>query len=276
MTQQFGRVMALIIGTAGGEARTTPGLRISARVTYKSVRAGEAEIEVYNPAPATIAAAEAKGAVIRLVAGYGVPELVFEGTAIRDGVMVRREGPDRILSIVARTGGLQLEQVRLSLSYAQGTRVSEVVAEAARQLGLPQGVVRLGEDYDLPPGFSYSGSAGELLQRLISSAGSTLTVRDGALQALPSGADTGEQVARLTPQTGLLGSPTRRKGKKGALVEIEAQLIPGLRPGKRVVIESEALNGVFVARDVSFDLDLFGDFKVAFTARETSDTRRAA
>ena len=273
MTAQFGQTMALILGTAGGEARTTPGLRIAARVAYKNARAGEAEIEVYNPAPQTIAAAEERGVVLRLLAGYGVPELVFEGSPIRDGVNLRREGADRILSIAARTGGVQLEQGRLSLSYAQGTRVSEVVAEAARQLGLPQGVVQLGEDYDLPPGFSYSGSAGDLLQRLVSSAGSTLTVRDGVLQALPAGADTGEQVARLTPQTGLLGSPTRRKGKKRALVEIEAQLIPGLRPGKRVVVESEALNGVFVARDVSFDLDLAGEFKVAFTARETLDTR---
>lgn len=276
MSEQFGRVMALVIGTAGGEARTTPGLRIAARVTYKSVRAGEAELEIYNPAPQTIAAAQQRGAVLRLLAGYGVPELVFEGAAIRDGVMVRREGADRILSIAARTGGVQLEQARLSLSYAQGTRASDVVAEAARALGLPLGVVRLGEDYDLPAGFSYSGNAGELLQRLVSSAGSTLTVRDGALQALPTGEDTGEQVALLTPQTGLLGSPTRRGGKKRALVELEAQLIPGLRPGKRVVVESEALSGVFVARDVSFDLDLFGEFKVAFTAREAQDTRRAA
>lgn len=273
MTAQFGRVMALILGTAGGEARTTPGLRIAARVAYKAARAGEAEIEIYNPAPATIAAAEERGVVLRLLAGYGVPELVFEGSPIRDGVMVRREGADRILSIAARTGGVQLEQTRLSLSYAQGTRASEVVAEAARALGLPLGVVQLGQDYDLPAGFAYSGNAGELLTRLVQSAGSTLTVRDGALQALPTGGDTGEQVARLTPQTGLLGSPTRRKGKKRALVELEAQLIPGLRPGKRVVVESEALNGVFVARDVSFDLDLFGEFKVAFTARETLDTR---
>lgn len=276
MTEQFGRVMALAIGSAGGEARTTPGLRIAARVTYKSTRAGEAEIEVYNPAPGTIAAAQERGAIIRLLAGYGVPELVFEGSAIRDGVMVRREGADRLLSIAARTGGVQLEQTRLSLSYAQGTRASEVVAEAARQLGLAQGVVQLGEDYDLPPGFAYSGNAGELLQRLVSSAGSTLTVRDGALQALPSGADTGEQVALLTPMTGLLGSPVRRGGKKRALVELEAQLIPGLRPGKRVVVQSEALDGVFVARDVSFDLDLFGDFKVAFTAREVADVRSRA
>jgi hypothetical protein len=273
MTAQFGRVMALVIGTAGGEARTTPGLRIAARVTYKSARAGEAELEVYNPAPATIAAAEERGAIIRLLAGYGVPELVFEGTAIRDGVMVRREGADRILSIVARTGGVQLEQARLSLSYAQGTRASDVLAEAARALGLPQGVVQLGQDFDLPAGFSYSGNAGELLQRIVQSAGSTLTVRDGVLQVLPEGGDTGEQVARLTPDTGLLGSPTRRKGKKRPLVELEAQLIPGLRPGKRVVVESESLSGVFVARDVSFELDLIGEFKVAFTARETLDTR---
>lgn len=277
MTALFDPTIALVLGAAGGEARTTPGLKITARVTYKTARAGEAEIEVYNPAPATIAAAEQRGVVVRLLGGYdGFPELIFEGTPIRDGVMVRREGADRILSIAARTGGLQLEQARLSLSYAQGTRVSEVVAEAARALGLPLGVVRLGEDYDLPAGFSYSGNAGELLQRLTASAGSTLTVRDGALQALPSGEDTGELVTVLTKDTGLIGSPTRRGGKNRALIEVEALLIPGMRPGKRVALESETATGIFVARDVTFELDSLGPNQVAFTARETRDTRRRA
>ena len=118
MSQQFGRILLLTIGQAGGEARTSPGLRIVARVSYKSARAGEAEIEVYNPAPLTIAAAQTKGAVFRLLGGYDVPELIFEGTAIRDGVMVRKEGPDRILAISARTGGTQLEQARVALSFA--------------------------------------------------------------------------------------------------------------------------------------------------------------
>lgn len=275
MTLLFDPIIALAIGTAGGEARTSPGLRITGRVSYKNARAGEAEIEVYNPAPATIAAAEARGAVIRLLAGYEVPELLFEGSPIRDGVMVRKEGVDRILSIVARTGGVQLEQARLSLSFAQGTRASDVVAEAARALGLPLGVVRLGQDYDLPAGFSYSGNANELLSRLVQSAGSTLTVRDGVLQALPSGEDTGELVTLLTPETGLLGSPTRRAGKKRALVELEAQLIPSLRPGKRVAVESANLSGVFVVRDVTFEIDLFGENRVAFTAQEVADTRIA-
>lgn len=273
MTLLFDPIIALAIGTAGGEARTSPGLRITGRVSYKNARAGEAEIEVYNPAPETIAAAEQRGATIRLLAGYEVPELLFEGSVIRDGVMVRKDGEDRILSIVARTGGVQLEQARLSLSYAQGTRASDVVAEAARVIGLPQGVVRLGQDYDLPAGFSYSGNANELLQRLVQSAGSTLTVRDGALQVLPSGEDTGELVTRLTPDTGLLGSPTRRAGKKRALVEIQALLIASLRPGKRIVVESEALNGVFVVRDVTFEIDTFGECTVSFTAQEVADTR---
>lgn len=273
MTVLFNPIIALVIGTAGGEARTAPGLRITARVTYKTARAGEAEIEVYNPAPATIAAAEEPGAVLQLYAGYEVPELLFEGSPIRDGVMVRKDGVDRILSIVARTGGVQLQRARLSLSYAQGTRASEVVAEAARAIGLPLGVVQLAQDYDLPAGFSYSGNANELLQRLVQSAGSTLTVRDGALQALPAGADTGELVTLLTPKTGLLGSPTRRKGKKRALVEIKALLIPGLRPGKRVGAESESLSGVFVARDVTFDVDSVAESTVDFTAQEVADTR---
>lgn len=276
MSALFGRQAILQIGPSGGDARTITGLRMAARVAYKSVRAGEMELEVYNPAPQTIAAAQQRGVITRLLAGYQVPESVFDGSPIRHGVRVRHEGVDRILSITARTGGVELERARVALAYSTPTRASQVIAACLDALGLPRGTVVLGADYELPGGISYSGPAWELLRRTVQGAGASVCVRDGAVQILPRERDTGEEVPRITPETGLIGSPVRRTGKDRALIEVRALLIPGLRPGKRFVLESDAFSGVYKARDVAFELDTDGgEWTVTATGRELPDARRA-
>lgn len=270
MSELFGRQIVLQLGVPGEESRVVRDLRIIFQVDYKQGKQGEAAIEVYNPAPDTLAVAESRGVVARLFAGYARAEQLFEGAPIRGGIQIVRQGPDRILKLELRAGARQWESARVALSFATGTRASQIVEEAARALGLPRGLIRF-EDYEFPDGFSYTGSAAELLDGITRAAGANVAIIDGALQVMPRDDDAGEDVAVFSATNGnLIGAPTRRtSGKDRGLIEVRAHLTPALRPGRRFVVQSERVNGPFLARDVSFAGDLYEPtFEVRATGRE--------
>lgn len=266
MPQLFGRQIILQIGPPGGSARTVQDLRVAFKVDYKSGKSATASFDVYNPAPATIELALTKGVYFRLLAGYDAPALIFEGKAIRNGVQTKRQGPDRILHIEARTGpGLEPRRVRVNLT--QDTQTLEVINRALAVLGMPKGVVRIDPTQTLPAGFYYEGDAYALIQRLGANEGVSVTMLDNGVQALPTEDTATEQVAVFSVAArNLYQSPERRD--KG-LIEITGALDAKLRPGRRFIVQSEQINGTFKARDVSFMGDLYtNQFYVKATGKQ--------
>lgn len=246
----FGRVVEVQIGTEGSSGRAFRGLRARFDVAMTDTKTpNTGKVELYNAAPETIALAQRDDAVVRLLVGHGdTPRLIFHGDPIKDGVTVRRESVDRILTIEAADGRRAYSGTFVDLSFATeqtGRQIYGVIGDA---LGLPLGANDLGDDVRFPTGVTLSGRASDVLDRLCVMTGRRWTIRDGTLQVYAKGGTTGESAVLFSPTTGLVGAPTRTE--KG--VELTALISPAMRPGRPFRLESEFVSGDYVAKEVRF------------------------
>jgi len=267
--QLFSRQYALILGD-----RDLSDLDLSFKVERKTRgAAGVAEIRLSNPSPETIAAAS-RGAQIRLSAGYpeAVP-LIFSGT-VRSS-MTERTGPDRVLVVQGRDGaGAFAEAALLSRAYPEGTSIATVARDAIRALGIGignfgdlEGAVRLRTGATtFAAGYTAHGPATRILTDILSGAGMRWSVQHGSILVLQRGAPLSGAVEALSADSGLLDYPTWDERRR--VLTAKALIRPGLEPGRRVVIDSEAAQGGFEVRGATWTGDTQGgDWFVSMTLR---------
>ncbi len=250
----FGRQVVLSIGPDGGVGREFRGFRVRFKVEMnRSSTPNTAVIEAFNLAPASIALAQEPTSVVELRVGYDVPLLIFRGNPVKDGVRLDRQGTDTVLRIEAQDGGRAYTTSRISVSYSTNTTAQEVFDAVALQMGLPQGTIRVPAAATFPRGITLNGPAREVLDRLSRSLACEWFVRDGVLQFIAAGEDTGESAVVFSASAGnLIGSPTPKDDGK---IEVKALLAPSLRPGKVFSVETADYTGLYVADDVSFTGD---------------------
>lgn len=251
MTTLFGRQVLLQLGTEGSVGKSFAEHRVSFRVDMsRALTPNKASIVAYNLNEESIALIQKPEAIVRLVAGYDVPRLIFRGSPVVNGIRLEKQGPDRLLKIEAQDGGRQLAGARLNVSFSTSTTLREVFDEVARQVGLPLGTIRLDDEGIVyPNGITLTGPARDILDRLALSIDSDIFVRDGALYVIDVGGDTGEEAVVLSAEFGnLIGSPT----PKDDGIEVRALLEPSIRPGRPFVVRSRRYNGVYTAQDVVY------------------------
>ncbi len=268
MSKLFGRQVVVEIGEAGGVGRRFKNLRVAGRVD-KSPKSGPntAVLEIYNPSPDSIAAAQNPRALVRVMAGYDVPRLLFVGTVIKNGARIEQAGPDRILTIEAMDGGRSYQEAHVNESFSSTATMEQVLGALASRLGVQLGAVSVGDNVQFPRGLTLTGPARSVLDDLAASLGAEWSIQDGALQMLSDAEDTGEAVVQVSSRTGnLIGTP--KVGSEG--IEITALLDGRLRPGRRLVLESREFNGVYRAREVQhvFDSGWDSSFHTVVVAKE--------
>lgn len=251
----FGRQVVVQFGQPGEKGRSYTGLRVRFRVDMnRGGSPNKALIDVWNLGDEAVALLQEPGVVVRLLAGYDVPRLLFAGDPIKNGVRSQRQGPDRILHVEAADGLRAYQTARVNVSFATETTLEQVLDEVATQLGLPLGSIRYESDLRFPHGITLVGAAREVLDRLAVATETEWSIRDGTLQIVGRDSDTGETAIRVSSAKGfrnLIGAPTRTD--KG--VEVTTLLDPSIRPGRVVQLESEQFNGLYVVRDVRFEGD---------------------
>jgi len=250
----FGRQVLLTIGPDGGEGRVFQGFRVRFKVSMnRSSTPNSAVIEAFNLNPTSIALAQDPTSVVEVRVGYDVPLLIFRGNPVKDGVRLDRQGTDTVLRIEAQDGGRAYRSARVSVGYSTNTTAQQVFDAVAEQMGLPQGTIRVPADVTFPRGITLNGPARDVLDRLSTSLGCEWFVRDGVLQFVGAGEDTGESAVVFSATAGnLIGSPTPKDDGK---LEVKALLAPSLRPGKVFSVESADYSGLYVADDVEFNGD---------------------
>mgnify|MGYP001558947488 CR=1 FL=1 len=246
----WGRQVILRFGQAGGDGREFRGFRVTFDVKMsKESTPNEAIIEAYNLNPASVALAQADGAVVELYVGYDIPRLIFRGNPIEDGVRLDRKGVDRVLRLECQDGGTAYQESRVALTFSTQTSASQIFEAVAASMGLPRGTIRLPDNFVFPRGMVLNAPARDVMDRLALATGSQWFIRDGTLQFVGADEDTGEEAIVFSAKAGnLIGSPTAKDGG----IEIRALLAPSLRPGKVFSLESEEYSGLYVADDVSF------------------------
>jgi hypothetical protein len=169
-------------------------------------------------------------------------------------------GTDVVTRVAARDGGRAFQGARVSQSFGPNVSTSTVLRACAAALGVGAGniddVADLGtfpaggDRY--PEGTVLRGQAGHELTRVLASFGLRWSVQHGAIQIVAEGGSLRAQAVRLSPSTGLIGSP--EVGTRGRVKAISL-LTRDLWPGRVVLLESARVSGRFVARAVKYRVD---------------------
>jgi hypothetical protein len=103
-------------------------------------------------------------------------------------------------------------------------------------------------------GYTLDGVAWRELDKLCRSASLRWSVQNGNLQLRATNQPAETTAIRLTPSSGLVGSPKRGKKERGNryIINAQALLIPGLYPGRVVQIESKEVEGAYLCRRVNY------------------------
>ncbi len=185
------------------------------------------------------------GVPATIEAGYEAQtSLIFSGT-LRT-VFTVREGPDLITTLQTGDGEKQYQRSRISLSLAPATPNTSVLQQIVKALGLGEGNLAAASALllTLPPLFPQggvlSGSSSQIMTRVSQSLGFEWSIQDGAVQLLQVSAPIQGTAVLLTPDSGLVGSPSI--DSEGVLTA-QCLLIPDIFPGRLLVLESERLSG---------------------------------
>lgn len=265
MPRLFDRRAALVAGVGGGNAIRIVNLDFDFRVTKNLRREpNTAEIKVYNLAASSRRSLEAaEDQRIRLEAGYAEDlHVIFEGDLRK--ASSTREGPDIITTIEGGDGERGFRRARTNRSFGEGTSVRSVIEDVARGMGFGvgnlaaqttgRGFEGLGNTY--VEGTVVSGSSREILTGLCRSIGLEWSVQDGNLQLLPFRQAVRDTAVRLTPSTGLIGSPSIDSEN---VLRARALLIPGIFPGRKVSIDSEFASGLYRVTKATYSGSTFGN-----------------
>ena len=247
----FGRSVVLQIGIAGTVGKSFTDLHVDFKVMMsRNSTPNKASIKLFNPNKFTISLLQQKGVTVRLLVGYQVPKLIFQGEPIKDGVKLTYDGVTRVIEIEAKDGGSAYADTQMNISFATQTDLTTILGLISTKMGLPPGYIKPSTIIIYANGITLNGTAGKILDRLAVSQGCDWYIRDGVLFFVPYNEPSLDGVLSFSSLNGnLVGSPTPKK--KG--LEVKALLEPSMRPGMLFFVQSELYNGYYIAKNVSFE-----------------------
>lgn len=275
MTALFGRVVNLVVApktdAAGGALaaiESTLGFEISNLDCVFKVKKNlkpepnTCELKVFNLQQSTRKTLEtAKKLVLQLEAGYpGAVAQLFFGEV--RSAHSHREGADIVTEISTGDSEKELSTSRIALSVGPNVPAGTALTAIARALKVGLGNVdkaaaklsSTGKTL-FGPGSAVYGNAAQALTDICRSADLEWSIQDGILQILDRGKALEDSAVYLSPDTGLLGSPTI--DNKG-IVTVNALIQPDLRPGRKISLDSESLKGGYRIQEVEYTGDTAG------------------
>lgn len=275
MTTQFARRVTVEIGDPIAGVKVMSGTGLGLRVAFNVERdtksyPNNAEIGIWNLAPETRAKILGKKELTcRIKAGYeGNVQQIFFGTMRK--AWVERALPDIVFRASAGDDEAKLVAT-IERTCVKGTPVTTVLASLVSACGFLPGNLaevadaRLECGATIPTTLVLAGSAIEELSEFTRSVGLTWSIQDGAFQFLRTAAPfVATQGPIVSPYTGLIGSPCQEFVKdKGDTEPVlvtsgKALMLPDLAPGKRFLLQSAEVTGMFVARVVKHYGDTAG------------------
>ncbi len=281
MTQLFGRKFALTVGT----------LEVSAfRCKFKIEKTlkpepNKALIEVYNLSPdhrgqlaelapgksiklgrkrKTQVAKPQPGRVpCRLEIGYDnaeIEQIFFGDLRTVDSEI---DGPDWVTSISSGDGERAYRTARISQAYGPKVPVSTALRAAVKSLGLGDGNLAKvlsglslqGQAGVYTRGVVLSGAASRVLTDICRSADLEWSIQDGTVQFVDFGKVLSGRAVVLKPGTGLIGSPNV---SADGVMNCKTLIVPGLRCGGIVVLDSTMVEGNFRVEKIEYVGDTHG------------------
>lgn len=150
-----------------------------------------------------------------------------------------RFGPDIVTTLECGDSEGEIINSIVTVGFGPGVTNKQILAAVTSQLQLNVAFVETLPNDVYANGFTYSGQAKLLLNDLVKKFGFEWSAQNGELQITKKSEDTGQEAVFLSPQTGLIGYPT--KTEKG--IRAVSLLNTKIRPGRAVVIQSEVTSG---------------------------------
>jgi len=259
MTEQFIRQYRVTVGEIQFDS-----LDISFKVTKTlTEEPNTVELVIYNLNPDNRAALEQQQKVpVQIEAGYkDAMGVIFLGK-VRE-VWSSYNPPNWVTTLSSGDGEDELQTSRVNKSYGPGTPVTVIIKDVAKGINIEIGNIPivspsatlLEATNVFLNGVVLSGPARREFDRLIKSAGLQWSVQDGAFQLLEAGKALIAEAVVITPDTGLIGSPT--VGNDGT-IKLRALLNSSIIPGKQLTVSCAGLSGFFRCEKVTFEGDSSG------------------
>jgi hypothetical protein len=272
MSDLYRREWVVTIGTL--RVRSQPDgsdLTIQFEVNKSTEREpNSCSLKIANLSPSNRRAVEQLGsdAQLQLQAGYvGASEVLFTGGI--DYAISQRDDVTIWTTIESTDGGTSYRNARISRAFERGVSLSTVIRACADSLGVGLGntsAVANQADLDaggtiFPEGLTLDDFAQRAMDTVCRSAGLRWSVQNGVIQLRRNGQPAETRAIRLSPGTGLVGSPSKGKPDdrtRKSPVSAKALLVPGIYPGRVIRLESSELTGSYQVNKVRYVGDSSG------------------
>ncbi len=246
-----------LVQDASDPSSFTSGFRIAFGLSKdQQGKPNKAKITLYNLSQASRNFLEDEKLIVFLKAGYvgRISTIFFGDLSERE---TSRQGPDiiTILDCADQEKILQTANVQIGLGAGATNIQAFEAAESAMGLTIPSRQKALITVKQFVNGFSFTGTAQKLMEKLVKEIGFTFSVQDGEIQILGENSNDEQEAVLVTPDTGLIGFPT--KTQRGA--KFKALLNPEIRVGRAIALESKQFQGALGASaDVKASQSLIG------------------
>jgi len=255
-TRQYLRVANVKVFNKQGIGRDYTGLRCRFRVEKTSESgANKAKLQIYNLNSDSRTFIEGEDVSVELSGGYpGAIEILATGEVVSPGKAIStQKNPDWITTIEFSDGQKALRESTVNLSFAPGTPFQAIITQAIKSLGVSQGPSLFAVSATAIDGFSFSGTAKALLDKLTKRFGLDWSIQNGAVQVAPQGTPVPGIAILISSTTGLIGSIVKRE----KTIEFKHLINGELAPGKLLTVDTPTVTGAYKIRKVIFDGDSY-------------------
>lgn len=273
-----------------GDLKVHPGHHITfkAKKNYKPSANNFCEVKIDNLSPEQrTAITKSKTPLVRLAAGYGDDDSgltqLFFGNSIFHKHEINGDTADVTTTLSTTDGGTEKQTARINVSFGKGTSTGQVIKRIVQALGLNAGNSdKIAREIDASlkanifiEGAMISGAAADELTHVCRSCGYDWSVQDRTVQIRKFGDSADKFAIELSPDTGLIGSPSM-SGKgvvSGRCLIFKAGAGLDLTPGRLLRIDSAYVKGQYILASAEFDADnyvqnWYCDFEAVATKAE--------
>lgn len=182
-----------------------------------------------------------------------------------------------ITTVEGDDGGITYRNSVVSRAFGPGTSVLDVLKEAVKALDIGQGNLAEITSLSLQNGQSVyqsgtalNGRARNEVERIVRSCGYRWSIQDGVFQLRQARKPIIGTAVVLKSGTGLVGTPRKseQSDNKPPIVEADSMILPGLYPGRIVVLTSEEISGNYRIANVRFQGSSSGQWLAKLQMKE--------
>ena len=262
----FERVLKVQINKVGeDETLEIETLRVDFSISKNDKSStNKSMVSIYNLSQTSINFLSQDEMELKLFVGYETQDdtfMILKGDI--NSLEVERNGLDTIAKIDVQEGKTDLKESFLNKSYAKGTTKKKIIEDAIRALPLANllsesqidailnSIDNLREK--LKNGTTFSKKTKDVLDDMLDLVGVSWSIQNNEVVLLGKKDVLEDEIYYISPESGLIGSPV----KKESGYNIETLLLPEIKVGGRVEIESKDVEGIFKIKSFTAAGSLF-------------------